>query len=182
MIPAIVSTFARQFEERERGESPLFFVPHLFEMINIGTVRKAVEEKIDGTGMFIVDVAVKSGDKVFVEVDKDPAVSISELAGLNRYLERYFEEEADNFEMRVSSPGLDRPLRHAKQFTKNIGRDVKVILNDGRVFEGELVGQEGGELVLIIRKKVKGKKELEKSTMEFKVDEIKETRLLVKIK
>jgi len=151
-------------------------------MINVGSVRKAVEEKIDGTGMFIVDVAVKSGDKVFVEVDKDPAVSISELAGLNRFLEHYFEGDADSFEMRVSSPGLDRPLRHAKQFAKNIGRDVKVILNDGRAFEGELAKQEGDDLVLVIKKKVKGRKELEKSEMEFKIDEIKETRLLVKIK
>ena len=151
-------------------------------MISISTVRKAIEEKIDGTGMFIVDVAVKSGDKVFVEVDKDPAVSISELAGLNRFLEHYFEGEADDFEMRVSSPGLDRPLRHVKQFAKNIGREVKVILLDGRTFEGELSKQEGDGLELIIKEKMKGKKELKKSMMEFAIDEIKETRLLVKIK
>ena len=151
-------------------------------MINEVTIRKAVEEKIAGTGMFVVDVTVKNSDKVFVEVDKDPAVSISELAGINRFLEHYFEGETDDVDMRVSSPGLDRPLRHTKQFTKNIGRDVKVILLDGRIFEGELISRDENELTLIVKKKVKGRKELKKSQMEFEIDQVKETRLLVKIK
>ena len=151
-------------------------------MISTSEVEKAVEEKILDTGMYLVDVVVKASGQVFVEVDKDPGVSISELAGINRHLERWFEGEADDFDIRVSSPGLDRPLRHAKQFAKNIGQEVKVILKDGRAFEGELAERTAEDLVLIIKEKKKGRKELQKSRVDFKVDDIKETRLIVKIK
>ncbi len=165
----------------KRGNTPLFCT-RLFEMISVSTIEKALEEKIHGTDLFLVDVAVKPSGQVFVEVDKDPAISISELAGLNRHLERYFEGEADDFDIRVSSPGLDRPLRHARQFAKNIGREVKLVLLDGSSVEGELAGMEEEGLELIIKKKVKGKKELEKSRVGFKIEEIKETRLIVKLK
>jgi len=151
-------------------------------MISEGSIRKAVEEKIDGTGMFVVDITVKSGGKVFVEVDKAPAVSISELASINRFLEHYFEGETDDIEMRVSSPGLDRPLRHARQFDKYKGHDVKVVLHDGRAVEGELESCDEKMLVLIIKTKKKGRKELEKSREEFKIEEINKTLLVVKIK
>lgn len=151
-------------------------------MISVKNVAQAVEDKIEGTGLFLVEVAVKSGNRIFVEVDKDPAVSIAELASLNRYLESVFDREEEDHDLRVSSPGLDRPLRHAKQFAKHNGRDVKVILNDGRTVEGEMSAHDDAKVVLITKKKVKGKKELEKNQVELMHDDIKETRLIVKLK
>lgn len=151
-------------------------------MISVQEVEQAVKDGIAGTELFLVEVDVRSGNRILVEVDKDPAVSIAELASLNRHLESVLDREQEDHDLRVSSPGLDRPLRHARQFVKHQGREVKVVLNDGRTVEGELQGHGENRITLITKKKVKGKKELKKDQVELDLVEVKETRLIVKLK
>ena len=43
------------------------------------------------------------------------------------------------FHLEVSSPGLDEPLKLHRQYLKNIGRKVEVLLKDGRKIEGKLL-------------------------------------------
>ena len=40
------------------------------------------------------------------------------------------------YTLEVTSPGLDRPLRTEADFRKNAGRNVKIVLVDGRHEEG----------------------------------------------
>lgn len=44
-----------------------------------------------------------------------------------------------NFSLEVSSPGIDEPLKLVRQYKKNIGRTVEVILQDDTRVEGKLV-------------------------------------------
>jgi ribosome maturation factor RimP len=37
----------------------------------------------------------------------------------------------DDFSLEVSSPGLDEPLKLHRQYKKNIGRQVELVLQDG---------------------------------------------------
>lgn len=44
-----------------------------------------------------------------------------------------------NFSLEVSSPGIDEPLKLIRQYRKNIGRNVEVVLNDNTTQEGKLL-------------------------------------------
>ena len=39
----------------------------------------------------------------------------------------------------MSSPGLDQPLKQKRQFVKNVGRYVEVLLHDSTKREGKLI-------------------------------------------
>src|SRR4029453_12583192 len=59
---------------------------------------------------------------------------------------------ADKYLLEVSSPGLDRPLRHEADYRRFVGRLAKVVtatpLNGQSAFSGRITGIEGGEVVL----------------------------------
>lgn len=92
---------------------------------------------------FLVEIKVKPTNNIKVYVDGDKGVGIDELVRYNRSLYRQLEEKAlfpeGDFSLEVSSPGLDEPLKMQRQFVKNTGRDVEVLLHDGTVITGKLV-------------------------------------------
>ena len=77
----------------------------------------------------------------------------------------------------MSSPGIDRPLTDMRQYKKNIGRTVEVLLNDNSKIEGVLKdASESG--ISIEEKEGKGKKATIKiSNILF--DQIKHTKVQV---
>jgi ribosome maturation factor RimP len=76
----------------------------------------------------------------------------------------------------VSSPGLDEPLKMPRQYQKNIGRAVEIVLKDGRKVTGKLLAAEPA--VLIEETKGKGKKqEIVQHTIPL--DQIKTTKIQI---
>jgi ribosome maturation factor RimP len=61
------------------------------------------------------------------------------------------------YTLEVTSPGLDRPLRHEADFRRFAGRLAKLVLEqpvDGQTFfNGRIQGVEGDEVVLLVGKK-----------------------------
>jgi ABC-type amino acid transport substrate-binding protein len=53
-------------------------------MVTEQQVRHSLERHLEGTTHFLVDVAVRPGPKVVVEVDNDKAITLEELARLNK--------------------------------------------------------------------------------------------------
>jgi ribosome maturation factor RimP len=47
-----------------------------------------------------------------------------------------------NFSLEVSSAGIEEPLKMIRQYKKNIGRLVEVVLNDETRYEGKLISVE----------------------------------------
>ena len=82
------------------------------------------------------------------------------------------------FSLEVSSPGLDEPLKLNRQYKKNIGRFVEVLLNDTTKKEGKLL--EATEDGIIIEYELgKGKKkEIKQETILF--TDIKHTKIQIK--
>lgn len=59
----------------------------------------------------------------------DGGISLDECAHINRKIVQAVEEEGfygDDYGVSVSSPGLDWPLKNAKDFRRLIGRDIDV--------------------------------------------------------
>lgn len=107
-------------------------------MVTVEQLRDIVEKHLEGTPHFLVDVAVRPGGKVLVEVDNDKAITIEELARLNRAVRDELGEAADDCEMSFSSPGMGRPFKVERQYRKHIGRMVEVLRQDGRTLQGQL--------------------------------------------
>jgi ribosome maturation factor RimP len=137
---------------------------------------------------FLVDLTVKPGNNIKLHIDGDTGISIEKLVQYNRSLYKQIEEgglfpEGD-FALEVSSPGLDEPLKLHRQYVKNKGRKVELILTDGSRKEGKLLDVNETELLLEEEKgrdasgKPTGKKkELVQQTIPF--SNIKTTKVQV---
>jgi ribosome maturation factor RimP len=158
-------------------------------MISKETVRALVDERISelANGLFVVDLTISATNVIHVELDKHEGyVAVNDCMSVSRNVEHNLDREHEDFELHVSSAGLDKPFRVLPQYLKNIGRQVKVVLNDGTKLEGELKSANEGELVLdLIRKeKVEGKKKKE-TIVEQRVlpmEQIKETKIVITFK
>lgn len=72
----------------------------------------------------------EGGRKVLrVIVDHPDGVDIDTLSRLSELISRRLDEEGEEtgpYDLQVSSPGLERPLRRAEHFRRSLGRQVKV--------------------------------------------------------
>ena len=98
---------------------------------------------------FLVDLKIRPINNIKLFLDGDQGITIEKCVQFNRSLYRKIEEAAlftdGDFSLEVSSPGLDEPLKTKRQYSKNIGRLVELVLEDGTKKEGRLVeaGDEG---------------------------------------
>lgn len=106
------------------------------------------------SGQFVVDVTVsaKQGPrKILVVIDGEQGVNIDDCALVSRKLSMVMEEDrliGDNYTLEVSTPGIDQPLKLKRQYYKNLGRRMKVRLQDKTV-EGKLAGVADDSIDLI---------------------------------
>jgi len=128
----------------------------------IQTLEQKIKALIEPEpAVFLVEIRIKPTNNVKVFLDADNGISIDRLISYNRRLYRDLEESAlfpgGDFSLEVSSPGLDEPLKLERQYKKNIGRPVEVLLLDGSKKEGKLLEASATE-ILIEEEKGKGKK------------------------
>lgn len=89
-----------------------------------------VEEKIaDRPDLFLVDVKMHSNGKLIILVDGDQGIGISDCVAISRHVGFHLEEEntiEHAYNLEVSSPGIDTPLKQKRQYEKNLGRNLAV--------------------------------------------------------
>ena len=147
---------------------------------------KKIETKVneilgDLEGYFLVETSIKPTNNIKVFVDADQGAAIDQLSRINRALYKWMEESLfpnGDFSLEVSSPGLEEPLKMDRQYLKNIGRFVEVLLMDGIKKEGKLLSVSENEIVLEEQKGQGKKKEL--ITHTIIKDEIKTTKIQIK--
>jgi ribosome maturation factor RimP len=148
-------------------------------------VAELVNNQIaDREDLFLVDVKFVPGGKLSILVDGDQGISIQDCAAISRHVGNTLEEEdviEAAYNIEVSSPGIDTPLRLDRQYAKNIGRTVSVKLSDGRKHEGTLLEHTARGLTLKEKIKEKGKKAFEQDTF-IDVENIVETKVLISFK
>ena len=150
-------------------------------MIERQKIQDLVNDFIKGTGLFLVAVKVSSSNKITVLADKNEGITIDECASVHRHIEKNLDRETEDFELQVSSPGLDLPFSVIEQYYKNEGKKVEVVENDGSKFAGKLKNVTEGGFELETEIKIKGKtKELK--DVSFNFDQIKSTRVILTIK
>ena len=147
---------------------------------------KAVESMVqallaDQTDYFLVDIRIKPTNNIKVFLDGDKGISIETCVRYNRALYKKLEESVlfpgGDFSLEVSSPGLDEPLKLLRQYKKNVGRQVELVLQDGTKKEGRLV-EVSEDGVIVEETKGKNKKK-EVISHTFLFDNIKTTKIQV---
>src|SRR6186713_415516 len=132
-------------------------------------------------GYFLVETSVRPTNNIKVFVDADQGAAIDQLSKINRALYKWVEENLfpnGDFSIEVSSPGLDEALKLDRQYLKNIGRMVDIVLKNGLKKEGKLTNVSENEIV-IEEETGKGKKKEVIQHIILK-EEIKTTKVQVK--
>lgn len=158
-------------------------------MISKEKVRALIEERIEelNNGLFVVELTISSNNVIQVEIDKNPGyVAIEDCMAVSRNVEHNLDRETEDFELQVSSAGLDKPFRVLKQYLKNIGKEVKVVLKEGGKIQGTLKAADEKQITLETSRmeKPEGKKKKELVVEEhiFPTDQIKETKIVISFK
>ena len=150
-------------------------------MIEKAHIEKLVNEFVKGTGIFIVSVKTSSANRITVLADTMKDITIAECASIHRHIENNLDRNIEDFELQVSSPGLDMPFGVIEQYYKNEGKKVEVTDNDGEKFSGILKNVTSGGFELDTEIKVKGKgKEIKEISFNF--DQVKATTEILTIK
>jgi len=150
-------------------------------MIDKTKVENLVKDYISGTKLFLVAVKVTSSNRIIVLADRNEGITIDECAGLHRYLEKNLDRNAEDFELQVSSPGLDMPFLVIGQYYKNEGRKVAVVDNEGLKYTGVMKNVTTGGFDLETEIKVKGKAK-EVRDIPFNFDQVKSAKTVLAIK
>lgn len=155
-------------------------------MIDEKRIRELVEQKIEGTGNFIVDISVKPGNRISILLDNDNGLAINDCVAVSRHVEQSLDRTAEDFDLEVSSPGLDQPLRILRQYRKFLGKEVQVLTSEGKKIVGQLISadEEGIEVETRSREKVEGKKskQLVVTSHRLPFSEVKETKIVISFK
>ena len=94
-------------------------------MINKELIANLVEEAIQDTDMFLVEVKVKPANVIEVYVDADSAVNIDQCVTISRYVESKMDRDTEDFELSVFSWGLSGALKLDRQLDKYVDRMSK---------------------------------------------------------
>ena len=164
----IFDKFARVDEKGRGRQGPLFLSVtgkrYKFDryMIDKVTLVRLIEDKLADSENYLVDVIFKPDNLIVVEIDNDDeAVCVEDCADLSNYLEECLGDELSSFDLEVGSAGITAPFKLLRQYQKNIGNEVEVLLKKGE--------------------KLTGKIEVEED-LSYLFDDIKQTKYLIRFK
>ncbi|HYK75909.1 MAG TPA: ribosome assembly cofactor RimP [Daejeonella sp.] len=148
-------------------------------------VTQLVEEKIaDRPDLFIVDIKMHGSGLLTILMDGDQGIGIRDCAAISRHVGFHLEEEnaiEHAYNLEVSSPGLDTPLKSIRQYQKNLNRSLSVKLADGQTQQGKLLQVTETGITIEESVKEKGKKaQLVENFIPF--EQITESKVLISFK
>jgi ribosome maturation factor RimP len=131
----------------------------------VEAVRSAASRVAVGYGLEIFDVQFRReapGMVLRIQIDRpgpaataEDCVSVEDCARVSRDLSAILDVEdivPIAYTLEVSSPGLDRPLRHADDYRRFAGRLAKIVMRepvDGQgFFRGRLAGVDGDSMLI----------------------------------
>lgn len=148
-------------------------------MIDKQLLIETVEQAIDGTSIFIVDVKINPGNAIVVEIDSPDNIDLDTCASITRKIEAVFDRDAEDYELEVGSAGLTSPFKVKGQYLKNIGNEVEVLADGIKMF-GVLVDANEENFSVDVQVKEKGKKKPVIVTKTFDYKNVKYTKYNLK--
>jgi len=152
-------------------------------MIVKENLRRVAEAKIKELDGFFVDLKVNTANVITLFFDRMEGVHIEHCLAISKHIEENFDRDIEDYELTVCSAGLDNPFMVEEQYHKYNGREVGVLLSNGKRKKGKILSYENDKLTLQVIKKKKGSKN-ENTINELVIPkiEIKETKLKINFK
>lgn len=154
-------------------------------MIDKAELTDVINQALDGSDMFLVDVTVTPDNVIDVEIDADRDITIDDCQRLNDIVLAKFDRDVEDYELTIGSCGLTTPFKVLRQYAKNVGNAVEVLTADGRKLKGTLanVGDDQFTVTIEVKEKVEGKKrpQLVQKDIVLKYDEVKYTKNIIEI-
>ena len=166
--------FASELRNNEKAFARMpFFVKQIKDM----EFRKQIEELLntflaEREDLYLIDLKISATDAITVILDGDIGVTLQDCLDASRAIENNMDREEHDFSLQVMSAGLSEPLVSERQFKKNIGRELEILLTDSTNIEGELVKVESDKITMVL--KYRKPKEVGKG----KVDVVEEREIL----
>lgn len=125
-------------------------------------IKEIVAKVVEKNDFLLIDVILRGTEhnrviEVFIDGEKD--ISADNCANVSREIEAELNEllaKHPNFRLDVSSPGIDRPLKFLRQYTKHVNRKFEVSYRSGeeiRKLTGKFTAVENEFLTFISNNK-----------------------------
>jgi len=147
-------------------------------MIDKLHVLDVVNTALAGSDKFLVDLKITTNSRIFVDIDGDNGVTIDDCVNLSRVIEGSLDREQEDFELNVSSAGLDSPLKLARQYKKNVGQTLAVVPMEGEYVEGELLSADDESFTI---QPPHGKKKPALDPITFSYKDVKKVTIVIKL-
>ena len=119
-------------------------------------VLELAERAARDEGAELVEARLTGGHRgkvLQVVVDADAGVEADAVERIARTLSRAL-DEADpiqgGYTLEVATPGLDRPLRSVRDFRRQTGHQVRLVLTEGEAVEGTVLGADEDAVTLAV--------------------------------
>ena len=126
-------------------------------MIEKQQIEALVNEAIENTDAYIVDIAVSADNDIVVELDSPTGVDLDFCTGLSRRLNEALDRDVEDYSLEVGTASLSAPFKVARQYEKHIGDNVDILTKDGRKFTALLtaVDSAAGTFTVEVTRKVR---------------------------
>lgn len=155
-------------------------------MITKEQIQDLIQDKLEENNCFVVELSIGDGNAISLEIDSYNGVSVKDCIEFSKAIDNNLDREVEDFELNVSSAGLDKPFRVIEQYKKNIGRNVKVVPVEGVVVKGELKEVSEDEIMVeySYKERIEGRKKKETIIQQEKINfnNIKETTVIISFK
>jgi ribosome maturation factor RimP len=115
-------------------------------MEDVAKIRQAIEAKLAGMGLELYDIKFNRAGRhssLRVFIDKPEGVTVADCEQASHEISVLLDvEEFSNtpYNLEVSSPGADRPLKSEKYFKRATGKDVQIVYLDEAGKSRPLIG------------------------------------------
>jgi ribosome maturation factor RimP len=155
-------------------------------MIQVDKIKALLEEELPKLDLFLVDVTIRPGNKITVLADSMKGITLDECIAVSRFIESNLDRNEEDFELEVSSPGLDNPLKIPRQYEKNLGRWLEVVTFDGLKTTGKLTEATPERIRLEVETRANGtgknKKAIQYVAWEKRMEDIKSAKIVIRLK
>jgi ribosome maturation factor RimP len=153
-------------------------------MIEKDVIKSLVDKKLADSDNYLVELSVRPDNLISVEIDNDQGVSIDDCVALSRFIDEHLDREQEDFELEVGSSGITSPFKVVRQYLKNIGKEVEMLLKSGIKLTGILTDADDNGATITVEKKVKAEGSKRKTTVieeqTYLYSEIKYTKYLIR--
>jgi len=153
-------------------------------VIERSRIQEIIAEQIGDSAVFVVDLQVKPGNLIQLFIDHPDGITIESCVQYSRLIESNLDREIEDFELQVSSPGLDQSFKVKEQYLKNLSKSIKVVTTTGQKLVGDLTQVDDQGIQLDAEVKVDNpegkKKKTEIQAISLQFEDIKTAKVNLK--